>query len=285
MSLAISTILLFLLVTPGLAFKYAYFGGKYSRRSVFLPITDEVVVALLPAILLNAIGLVAAYAFSSLLGFFWESGGLFTKPNMRLLTSLLGMREGIEFPIPIVAVIWLFIFYLTAISLAGGYIARRCRRWVESSEKWSDIPFIAPNNDWLEALPDQQTRGNSLAPVKEWAFLQVDAMVETGQGPMIYQGILSELYFKKDGSLDRIVLSGTRRRSMDKDPDETTAQKKKDGTDDRFYDIPGSYVVLDYQRIVNLNVSYGQMQDKAPPLSESGKALLKPPFFGWRSIS
>lgn len=104
-------------------------------------------------------------------------------------------------------------------------------------------------------MPLELYRGNTLAP-EAFDFIRLDLLVELGNECYIYSGSLAEFYLKRDGSLDRIILVGTRRRIVEADPHLLTKWLQKISMDSRFYDIPGYYCIIDYRTVLNINVTY-----------------------------
>ena len=105
------------------------------------------------------------------------------------------------------------------------------------------------------------TKGNTLAFYDKVDVIYIDAMVDAAGQCYIYSGILSEFYLKRDGTLDRLVLSGTKRRRVDSDPHLLTKWMKNLGLDSRFYSIPGDYCILEYRTVLNLNITYASFDD------------------------
>ena len=64
---------------------------------------------------------------------------------------------------------------------------------------------------------------------------------------MIYSGIFDNFELSSDGGLSRLSLINVRRRDFQED--ENT----------NYYEMPGTFFVINYDHIVNLNIDYMQL--------------------------
>lgn len=80
-------------------------------------------------------------------------------------------------------------------------------------------------------------------------YVEIDVLVNTASGDMIYKGRVFKYYLGKDNTLDKIVLKDAFRRKFIDVKDETS---KKIG----FYEFESKLFVIKYSEIKNLNVRY-----------------------------
>ena len=110
---------------------------------------------------------------------------------------------------------------------------------------------------------------------KKIEFIQIDAVVESSEGDIIYCGLLKEFRLNKTQGLDKIYLFPVYRRMLNQDLSKptggetynvtTTASPIYDtpierftskGSDQRYYQMPGHYFIIPYSQIKNINVTY-----------------------------
>jgi hypothetical protein len=96
----------------------------------------------------------------------------------------------------------------------------------------------------------------------DWKIGEPDLVIITaatelaGQG-YLYHGYLEDYYLNKNGELDRIILTDTRRRAIENDhPSSLNQEKTKESVDERFYPIDGHNFVLKYSDIKSLNIQF-----------------------------
>lgn len=83
-------------------------------------------------------------------------------------------------------------------------------------------------------------------------LIAISAIVSAGDAVFVYTGILEDYFVDTDGRLDRLILSQVMRRPLARDK---TGDPGEPGLD-RFYPIDGDYFVLRYAEVVTLNVEY-----------------------------
>ncbi|MFM7399483.1 MAG: hypothetical protein ACKO4W_01135, partial [Bacteroidota bacterium] len=162
-----------------------------------------------------------------------------------------------------------YVFILSALSGVLGYVAQIIVLRFDLDIMY---PIMSVSNEW-----DTLFSGRKLdkALRKKIEFIQVDALVSTSEGDVIYCGVLKQYILNKSG-LDKIYLYPTYRRKLSDDKSEAN-QTEGDSEnitystelvspvseyiggkadDVRYYNMPGSYFILSYQHIKNINISY-----------------------------
>ena len=91
--------------------------------------------------------------------------------------------------------------------------------------------------------------------VEDIEFVYVDALVETKEGTVIYDGVLVDYDLSKDSGLDFITINEAQRRFLKDDPlrgvDGKTVNAK-----DPYYSVPGHLFVIPFNKVLNLNVTF-----------------------------
>lgn len=256
MNLAFGALLLFLLLFPGILLRISYLNGPYSRKNIQSSLVDELILSLIPALILQAVGYGLVNAFSSyhirlevLYQLIVGVSGPQYKPDFALIERSLSPFLGYHFLLFVIAV------------LAG-----KAARWLVKRYDL-DIRFhsLRFNNDWYYLLSgrllDFPGRPGQASAV---SLIFVDALVEVKDGSYLYSGLLEEFFLSKDG-LDRICLSQVYRRKLSDDasdrvPSELESAEDEGPTgkafDQRYYEMPGDLFVIPYAQIRNLNLSY-----------------------------
>jgi hypothetical protein len=257
MNLAFGALLLFLLLFPGILLRISYLNGPYSRKNIQSSLVDELILSLIPALILQAIGYWVVRNWSAydirlevLYQLIVGVSNPQYKPDFDLIDRSLGPFLGYHFLLFVIAV------------LAG-----KAARWLVKRFDF-DVRFhsLRFNNDWYYLLsgrlldfPGRPGRASAVS------LIFVDALVETKEGSYLYCGLLEEFYLSKDG-LDRMCLSQVYRRKLSDDapgtnapdPNEPLDEESPTGKafDQRYYEMPGDLFVIPYAQIRNLNLSY-----------------------------
>lgn len=246
MSLAVLTLTIIFILAPGLAFRAAYFSGSFSLRYVKTSFTDVLIASIIPGILIH----VALFSIA-------------VKPyyniDARIIGVLIsGVTDGAEIKSAFSKLYYnakeVFL-YLSSAALSGvllGFVSRTVIRGLRLDRKFVLLRY---ENEWhylftgeILDFPGQAGRPEDVD------FVYIDALVDCHEGSMLYSGILAEHFLGKDGSLDKIYLSDTRRRSL--------KENGKEGTE--YYSMPGDLFVIPYNKIINMHITYYalELEDK-----------------------
>jgi hypothetical protein len=245
MSLLLSSVLLFILVAPGLIFRFSYLQGTYAKVSFKVSAIDEIFWALIPALFFQ---LTAVLMLENIFSFSIRIDIVYQLINGDSASGMdfQQIRRGF-FP---------FLVYTAAligISAASGRLVRFLIRHFKLDIRYR---FFRLNNEWHylfsgEILDFPGVPGDS----RNIEIIQIDLLANTSEGSIIYSGILQDYFLSKDNGLDRIYLSHVYRRSLKDDlshSDRTGAQQ----LDERYYQMPGELFVIQYDQIINMNVTY-----------------------------
>lgn len=93
-------------------------------------------------------------------------------------------------------------------------------------------------------------------------FIVASAVVSIAGDAVLFKGVLSDFYFKSDGSLDRLILQEPMRRPLSKD--KTNGNGENEGAEDaaaRFYPVEGDSFVIQYDQVLTLNIQYIKLDE------------------------
>jgi hypothetical protein len=171
---------------------------------------------------------------------------------------LTGSHSDIDFDF-LLSSLPIFLGYILILITVAAVLGLSMRVIVRKLQLDLRFSFLKVNNEWYylfsgEILDFLDTPGES----KNVEMIQIDALVSTGDGTMVYSGTLENYFLSKENGLDRIYLSNVYRRKMKDDLDRT---KPNVGyleryLDERYYSMPGDLFVITYDKIININITY-----------------------------
>jgi hypothetical protein len=240
-NIALGTLIILFLLSPGFIIRYTFLKGPYSRKNYKPSVTTEIFWAIIPAVFLQLSGLYLLQALGFAIDF---------KILYLLLT---GSDKIVDFSL-LSANLGGFLFYFLVISFlaAGmGFIARWLVMHWQLDKK---LGIFKINNEWYYLFS-----GRLLDKADEIDFIQVDTLVQTTEGVVIYCGVLNDFYLTSDGGIDRLYLVNVYRRKFADDYIVANLEPKK--LDDRYYNMPGDYLVIFGQTLINLNLTYYKLKE------------------------
>ncbi len=252
MNIAIGVIVLFLLLIPGMAFRAAFSYGpltkKYSRSSAF----DDFVLGMIPgvffqllfAFLNNLLNPWLAIDFASL-------GQILFGPNAADEFGRLNSFVG-----PIL----LYNIVLIAFCAFIGYKVRKIIR----KHKWDlNTKIFRFNNDWWYELKGEFVLFKELGSLNYNSIdcCVIDCLVKVDTQYYIYTGVVEFFYPSKEGSLDKIVLSGAQKAIFPV------------GVHDEFKKIDSQLFVLKYSDVVNINIRVLELYETLETNTKNNKPM------------
>jgi hypothetical protein len=242
MNLVFGSVFLFILLSPGLIFRFAYLQGTYSKLNFRVSAVEELFWALIPAMFLQLSGVLI---LESVFGI---------EVNISLIYNLITGSRTEDIGVVKDSISAFLIYTLVIILLAAfAGVAIRALVRIFRLDLW--LQFLRFRNEWHYLLSGEQ---DNLSNRNKIILVQVDALLNSSEGNVIYSGILDNYFLTKDNSLDRLYLTNVFRRKLKDDLD---ADKPNPGflardTDERYYAMPGYLFVIPYDKIINLNITY-----------------------------
>jgi hypothetical protein len=254
MNLAIGALLVAILLLPGIIFRYLYIRSDALRKTIDLSLLNEVVFILTPSLLLHLAGQGVA------------QGILSKKLDLKTLYLLLtGNGDGLDFSL-IEKGFPYFVLYILTLCVVAGFLGIWLQKIVVRFGWDERYKILRIYNDW-----DKYFSGAVLpkAERKKIDFVQVDVVVQSAKGDVLYTGVLENYTLNKDQGIDRLFLSNVYRREFSEDLAGTEAERddppegypsfRVKDFDDRYYALPGAYFVIPFGEIRNLNISYNTL--------------------------
>ena len=254
MNIAFPALLIFLLLLPGILYRYSYARGPWGweNPTSIRTVSDEIAYSAIVAVGFHVSWMLAASTLGfrvDLASLFAFLSGNFGKDSVLLQPSVRAITEHR-------AAVLSYFLSLYASVAALGYGAHALVRWRQFDLRWSMLRF---ENDWYYRL-----RGEVLGFGENEPSLHLpdgvyaSAVVEQGTETYLYWGILEDWALDGEGDLDRLYLTVAHRRRL-RDDRASETQDDADlghGPDERFYEIRGDALVLRYADVRTLNLDY-----------------------------
>lgn len=264
MDVAFPALLIFLIVLPGIVCRYGYRKGTWTSPVYLTSISEEIAYGVVIAAALHlawgwVLGLFGVVInLDAVLFFLTGIDGAGAARAEKALQSVVQSPQGI-------------FGYFLGLNVAAGLLGFGLHELVRYYRLDLRFPALRFRNEWYYLFRQEDPIMDIIAArrwrwggreFREWlrfyrsiqGYTYVSAVVEQGGVAYIYWGYLHKFFFDKTGGLDRIVLTHTKRRLLDRDkPNPAQPSPEKD---DRFYPISGDYLVLRYAQIQTLNVEY-----------------------------
>ncbi|MEQ8686738.1 MAG: hypothetical protein RIE86_15670 [Imperialibacter sp.] len=282
MNIAFSTILIFLLLLPGLAFRRLYYTGEFSKE-YFRSTTFEIfALGIIPSIILHVLGynlLPQITPFSISLYF-----NLIEIPKIsidfRTIGLLLSGQGDYAFHKEVFENLGarlnsIALYFITTIS-AGAFFGVAFRIFIRRLKLDRRFKLLRFQNEWHYILsseildfPKVKRNGYYDNNGQEVEAVWIDALVDTDEGSILYTGIVEDYKLSKEGGLELLYLVNSYRRYLrddekslsNKDLLEEEAEDGEFDATDGYYRLPDHYFILKYESILNLNVFY-QFREK-----------------------
>ncbi|MEM9337423.1 MAG: hypothetical protein AAGA66_01760 [Bacteroidota bacterium] len=239
MALISSTVILFLILTPGISYTVMFITSPYSIKLSKRKFLEVIVWSTIPSILLHFFGiLIAENLFNQDIQLDVVGTLLSTSLKYEEIKKTYAIVEdslgGILFYHIILVGFGLLFGYLIRTAIRRFKLDRRYR-FFRFSNKWYYI-FSGECLDFPDVPDSYEEIGNKA----------VNILCDVGGKQYIYSGWYSDYYLDAEGKLESIQLKDPVRRSIDKD------NKEKD----RYYLIPSKYFLIPSKSIININVLY-----------------------------
>ena len=247
MNIAFATVILFVIVVPGIIMRRFYYTEEFSKKYIRTTVIDEMVFAIVPAFLIHFLAIVFIHEFSPYYINFDTLAILLTNTgdSKEAITSFRMIRDNMTAILAYNFVLW---NGAAILGLIGRVIVRKNKL----DRKYQ---FLKYGNDWHYMLTGEfvdfpKINGNS----ENIDLIYVDVLVKTEGKNVIYTGILVDYKLASGVVLDFIVLKETKRLAINEYPNEIQ----------NSVSIAGDYFVLFYHQILNLNLTYYSLQEVSP---------------------
>lgn len=252
MNLAFGTILVFLILLPGVLFRLFYYSAPFSKRFFKSNLLDDVAWSVIPGILIQFLGVSVILHFTPYKIDFGSLAILLVGKSEEAAHYIRAMG-GIENHL---GQIILYNFSLWIFSSLAGEGCKRVVRWLDLDKKYQLFRF---DNEWYYILSGEILEFPGIVgELSDVDFVFIDVLVKDSSQSIIYTGLLQEYFLNKDGGLESICISNVKRRKLANDPRPDEVKGKEQ--DERYYSIPGNFMIIPSASMVNLNVRYYNLE-------------------------
>ncbi|MGQ3888473.1 hypothetical protein ACQUW5_05505 [Legionella sp. CNM-1927-20] len=234
MNIALPTLLILLLLLPGLFFVSGYYKFEPSAINL-IPFTHKTTLSLFAALVLHLCFLALP-----------ASMGL-TVNAEKLMEFLSNPQEDISISIAETKAV---IKYLLLTSMVG-FLLGILLRWLITTIFKLDKKFLGLrfNNEWFYFFKGYGYKDETIE------LVEIYALVETAGQSFLYYGILKDYFFDSDGNISTLIIRSAKRTLSGQFSSEITDNKLI--PKECFHKIPQSHCfILKYSEIVNLNIYF-----------------------------
>lgn len=228
MNVVLSGAVLLILSLPGIIARRVYLSFPYAKRYAITSIADEIALSIIPALLLQFAMVEAVEYFTSYRVDLVLLGDLLTGSAQATAAVFANFERWL---VPIA----FYNFMLLALAAAIAWLMRQIVIRGRLDLRFRPLRF---SNEWYYFLTGRECDRQP----NDIALVMVDALAVVGNETFIYSGRLDSYKLGRDGNLDYICLTNTRRWTS---PHALAPVS-----------IHGEALVLLYDTIANLNISF-----------------------------
>ena len=239
MSLALGSIVLFLVLLPGIIFRSSYLSSSFSRRIIDRNPIDDVFFAILPAVFFHASAILIVNST--------KQGVCGVNVDFDFLIRLSSSSELTDFSAVSNFAHQIF-FYNSIVLFAAFLLGHLCRKVVRGCKWDRTFRIFRFTNKWhyifsgeildFPNIPDQSS---------DVDLILLDILSNVSGVSILYTGKYVDHSLTKDGDLDNIILK--------------YPQKKEFGSGDSFTEISSKYLLIPFSTINNLNLRYFSIEE------------------------
>lgn len=257
MNIAFTTLVIFLLVLPGVLFRYAYRKGFWRSPVQLGTLPEEISIGILFALMIQMISVaVVRYVIG------WK---IHFDALLVLLTGWapVGEAQTANYIAAVTRSPFHILLYLLLVNLIFYFAGYGCHKMVRSLKLDLRFDAFRFNNEWYYLFSGEArvfeyaTSERSFRSVKEILeeepvdLVYLTCQVEVAGTPWLYYGILSDYLFDKNGNLDLLILQAAQRKKLS---EVSHQQEGKEAP--ALQNIRGHYFILRYAEVHNLNIEY-----------------------------
>jgi hypothetical protein len=254
MSLLFSSVLIFILLSPGIVFRLSYLSSVFSRKLTNKNIIDDVTWSILPGILFQSAGFLIIFHLTDYEIRMDYIGLLLTTNSVEEVKRIFSNIQVNLIPI---------LFYnISIITTAGllGHLTRVGIRYFKLDRRTLLFRF---SNKWHYVLSGECLDFPNVPDAFDQINIKiVDVLCEVGNKQVIYIGELFDYHLDNDGGLDSIHLRYPMRRDLNDDHNPEP---------DRYYKIPSRFIIIPYKTIININIRYFNLEPEEEFLQSSSE--------------
>jgi hypothetical protein len=245
MNIALSSLILFFLLIPGILFRRFYYSEEFSKQYIKESFFAIFFSSFIPSVFFHSLWFLVFGFYSNLIRLDIFFNLLSPNPSTDSINNVSNSFDWI---------IWYNAsLFITASFL--GFILKKSIRKFKFDIKYK---FLRYKNTWHYILtgeffdfPRANINLSADSKVVDIEFVFVDALMVLNGNSYLYDGILVDYELSNDGGLDFITIKNAKRRKIDDDCMIAENGDKSDNSSS-YYPISGHMLVLKYEEIKNL---------------------------------
>lgn len=237
MNIAFTTIIIFIVLSPGYLFKTAYSSSKLSVKDSNRNLLNDLTWSILPSLIIHVVTIATVECFTNYRIDFERLGNLMLGTNSDGLAakSFSDLKEYI-YPI------FFYNLVVFGVSYLFGYLSMKCVRYFKLDRK---IRMLRFSNKWHYILTGECLDFPDVPDhFEDISFKIVNVLCKVNGKSVLYTGEYFNYYIDSKGDLEAIHLKYPVRRYLDDDKAKT------------YYQIPSRYLVIPSNDIININLKY-----------------------------
>jgi hypothetical protein len=242
MNLVLSTVLIFIIILPGLSSRLSYFTYPFSNGARYSDFTKEIFNSIPIGIIIHFIYILIVELTTKFIIDFNDISFLIIgkEDNNRLSLISNNIHDNI----------FNIIIYLICLIIFSSFLGWILKKIVIIC-KLDKCQYFRFNNKWYYILTGRIIDVEGLTgESNKIELIGVDILCKVGNANVIYIGLLANNYLNNSGDLDAITLLYPSRRNFEDD-------NKKE-----YYDIPSDILYIPSKDIININVRYFNFKDE-----------------------
>lgn len=241
MDFALTTLLLLFLLLPGLIFRRFYYTEEFSKEYFKESVPNFFLSLALPSTIMNALC--------------WQIVDPYFDFDVQVWGILLSGTDDPKYIGQALDNVHRHLAdvlgYLILVCLLSAMFGWLTKKLIRKSKLDRRIKLFRFQNEWhylfsgeILDFPRVQGQANAID------CTNVDVLVDTAEGSIIYMGMLQEYVLSKEGGIERIYLTDVKRRFL--------KQEKKNKVE--RIQLPGQFFVIPSNRILNLHLTYYKVE-------------------------
>ena len=234
MNLAISSLIIFLIVSPAILARRVYYTKELSKAFTTRNTLQEIFSAVFLSFVLHFMWSWLVNILGHPIDFKITLELLFAPDSIKSYNSITDFMPSI----------FLYFISLTTASMLFSFLMRNVIRTYKLDRKFKALRY---DNNWYyifsgEVLDINDYNKNTNVNSNQINDRIVDVLTKSGDKYVLYRGNLVDYQLNSNNSVDYIVLSSPRKQIV--------------GEEDTVKDISSNYFVIPYNEILNINIKY-----------------------------
>lgn len=253
MEIALGGLVILLILLPGISYRRGYFSGEFSNQYTNKDFFQLFVNTLFPSIIGYLIFLPLIYC----LGYTY---------NLQVLLGILSSEETlVQYSVKEIDFYKIeIIVFQISLNISAFLVGLGFRNLIVGKSYDTKSKFFRYKNIWHYLLSGKfmmfkrsqiELLKNKIEDVD---ITYVDALLVVGEEAFIYTGILVDYELSNEGGLDLLYLRDAQRKKVNATSETKTIDSI--GEDTEYHNISGHIIILKYQNIINLNLSFIQVE-------------------------